>query len=168
MKNKIIYLFALLSLTSYALEVNIINLKTKENLGTIEITENKYGTIFTPKLKKLPPGLHGIHIHENGNINSITKNGKEVLGGAAGSHYDPYKTKKHGYSWDDSAHKGDLPALYVDKKGNATTAIFSPRLNLKEINGRSIIIHAHGDNHSDSPSPLGGGGSRLSGGLIPK
>jgi Cu-Zn family superoxide dismutase len=40
-------------------------------------------------------------------------------------------------------------------------------LKLEDIAGRSIVIHEGGDNYSDSPQPLGGGGARVACGVIP-
>ncbi|WP_108963824.1 superoxide dismutase family protein [Escherichia coli] len=36
----------------------------------------------------------------------------------------------------------------------------------KEIKGRSLMLHAGGDNHHDHPEPLGGGGARMACGII--
>jgi Cu/Zn superoxide dismutase len=35
-----------------------------------------------------------------------------------------------------------------------------------EIRGRSIMVHTGGDNYSDTPAPLGGGGARIACGVI--
>ena len=60
------------------------------------------------------------------------------------------------------AHLGDLPALTVLHDGTATNPVLAPRLKkLDEVRGHSIMIHAGGDNHSDHPAPLGGGGPRM-------
>lgn len=154
-------------LQSYSLEVPMKDLKSGKNLGIITIEETKYGIVLTPKLENLTPGLHGFHIHEKGDLSTITKDGKEVVGGGAGGHYDPDNTGKHGYPWTEDNHKGDLPALYVDSHGRAVNPVLAPRLTIKEIQGRSIMIHEHGDNHMDSPQPLGGGGPRMAAGIIP-
>ncbi len=66
------------------------------------------------------------------------------------------------------AHLGDLPALYVTHDGKATYPVLAPRLSeLKELDGRSLMLHAGGDNHDDHPEPLGGGGARIACGIIP-
>ena len=45
--------------------------------------------------------------------------------------------------------------------------VLAPRLKkLDEVRGHSIMIHAGGDNHSDHPAPLGGGGPRMACGVI--
>lgn len=167
MKVKLTGIFMLLSIISYSLEVEMVDLKTGKKIGTVEVNETKYGLEFKPKLKNLPLGLHGFHIHENGDIKPSEKDGKRILGGKAGGHYDPFNTKKHGLPWNDDVHKGDLPPLYVNSSGVAEQPVLAPRLKMEEIKGRSIMIHQHGDNHSDHPAPLGGGGSRIAAGIIP-
>lgn len=134
-------------------------------VGTVTITETPYGLVFTPKLKGLPHGLHGFHLHENGSCEPATKDGKVVPGGAAGGHYDPKKSGHHGYPWGDG-HLGDLPVLVVDTDGNAMEPVLAPRLKVEDLKGRALMIHAGGDNHSDDPKPLGGGGARIACGVI--
>jgi len=138
---------------------------TGASAGTVKITETKYGLVFTPSLAGLPPGLHGFHVHEVPNCGAGQKDGKAVAGLAAGGHYDPAGTKQHGLPWGDG-HLGDLPALYVDVSGVANNPVLAPRLKMKDVKGRSLMIHAGGDNHSDHPAPLGGGGGRLVCGVI--
>ena len=95
------------------------------------------------------------------------KDGKLTAGLAAGGHWDPKGAKQHGYPWQDDAHLGDLPALTVLHDGTATNPVLAPRLKkLDEVRGHSIMIHAGGDNHSDHPAPLGGGGPRMACGVI--
>jgi Cu-Zn family superoxide dismutase len=50
-------------------------------------------------------------------------------------------------------HKGDLPALTVDASGKSTKRVVAPHLKLTDAKGRSIMIHAGGDNYSDQPAP---------------
>ncbi|MGD6737835.1 superoxide dismutase [Cu-Zn] SodC [Photobacterium leiognathi subsp. mandapamensis] len=148
------------------LTVKMTDLQTGKPVGTIELSQNKYGVVFTPELADLTPGMHGFHIHQNGSCASSEKDGKVVLGGAAGGHYDPEHTNKHGFPWTDDNHKGDLPALFVSANGLATNPVLAPRLTLKELKGHAIMIHAGGDNHSDMPKALGGGGARMACGVI--
>ncbi len=67
-----------------------------------------------------------------------------------------------------TGHAGDLPALYVAADGTATNPVLAPRLNLSELKGRSLMIHAGGDNHADRPEKLGGGGARIACGVAPE
>lgn len=133
--------------------------------GQVTVGESKYGLVFTPDLHGLMPGLHGFHVHEKPSCAPGEKDGKPVAALAAGGHYDPEGTKRHGMPWGDG-HLGDLPALYVAPDGTATQPVLAPRLKLGDLPGRSLMIHAGGDNHADHPMPLGGGGARVVCGVI--
>lgn len=135
------------------------------SVGTVTVEETKYGLVFTPDLKDLPPGLHGFHVHENASCAPKQQDGKTTPAGAAGGHYDPEKSGKHGAPWSDG-HLGDLPALYVDSHGHGTQPVLAPRLKLKDLKGRSLMVHAGADNHADHPAPLGGGGARMACGVF--
>ncbi|MCD9541003.1 superoxide dismutase [Photobacterium carnosum] len=154
------------SVSAADLSVKMMDLNSGTMTGTILIEQTKYGVVFTPDLKGFPTGLHGFHVHTNPSCDSSEKMGKTVLGGAAGGHYDPIKTDQHGYSWTDNNHLGDLPPLYVNTKGDAEEPVLAPRLKLSDLKGRTLMIHAGGDNHSDHPQPLGGGGARMVCGVI--
>ena len=56
--------------------------------------------------------------------------------------------------------------LVVDRDGKATLPVLAPRLKVKDIRGRSLMVHVGGDNYSDQPAPLGGGGARIACGVI--
>lgn len=135
-------------------------------IGQVLVTQTPYGVVFTPELNGLPPGLHGVHVHENASCASKEKDGKKVPALAAGGHFDPKKSGQHGTPWG-TGHLGDLPALYVDPQGQATQPVLAPRLTLADLAGRSLMIHAGGDNHADHPAPLGGGGARVVCGVMP-
>ena len=134
------------------------------SIGTVSFQQTPKGLLITPALGKLSPGEHGFHIHENGSCEAAEKEGKMGAALAAGSHFNPEKVAHHGTPLD--GHLGDLPALTVNDKGFATTPVLAPRLKLTDIQGRAIMIHAGGDNYSDTPKPLGGGGERIACGVI--
>lgn len=136
------------------------------SVGNVMITETQYGIVLTPALAGLPPGLHGFHVHENATCAPKEKDGKKVPALAAGGHYDPKKTAQHGTPWGEG-HLGDLPALYVDAQGHASQPVLAPRLKLADLAGRSLMVHAGGDNHADHPAALGGGGARMVCGVMP-
>jgi len=54
----------------------------------------------------------------------------------------------------------------VASDGSASNAVLAPRLKLADAINRSLMVHAGGDNHSDHPAPLGGGGARLACGVF--
>lgn len=134
------------------------------DIGTVTATETRYGTLFQPKLTNLIPGLHGFHVHENPDCGSGKKDGKPEAGAAAGGHYDPKKTGKHAGPYGDG-HLGDLPALFVNDKAEATHPVLAPRIKLADLKGRALVIHEGGDNYSEQPK-LGGGGGRMACGVV--
>jgi Cu/Zn superoxide dismutase len=93
------------------------------------------------------------------------KDGVMVPALAAGGHFDPKETKQHGEPWGDG-HLGDLPPLTVATDGTSVSPVHAPRLRLSDVRHRSLMVHAGGDNHSDHPMPLGGGGARVACGVI--
>ncbi|OAI49159.1 superoxide dismutase [Gammaproteobacteria bacterium SCGC AG-212-F23] len=128
-------------------------------VGTIEITETPYGLLFTPHLHGLTPGIHGFHVHQNPSC--------EKSGMAAGGHLDPKHTDKHLGPYNDKGHLGDLPAIYVEADGSANVPVLAPRLkHVAAIQHHSLMLHAGGDNYSDAPQKLGGGGSRMVCGVV--
>lgn len=139
---------------------------TGKPIGNVTIAESKSGLVFTPNLSELPAGTHGYHVHEMGSCGTNEKDGKTVPAGAAGGHYDPTASKHHAGPMGDG-HLGDLPPLVVNAEGHAGTAVTAPHLTkLADVKGKALMIHAGGDNFSDTPKPLGGGGDRIACGVI--
>ncbi len=134
-------------------------------IGTINVRNTKYGILITPNLRGLTPGMHGFHVHENANCGAGEKDGEKIAGLAAGGHYDPKNTGVHEGPFG-AGHLGDLPALFVTAEGTATHSVLAPRLKLHDLEGRSLMIHAGGDNYSDQPKALGGGGARMACGIV--
>lgn len=157
--------------TAYAASEKVeLNLVTAQGIGasvgTVKITETDKGLEFAPDLKGLPPGEHGFHIHTNGTCQPAMKDGKESAAEAAGGHFDPQNTGKH-LGPEGNGHLGDLPALVVDNDGIATEPVTAPRIkSIDEIKNRALMVHIGGDNMSDHPKPLGGGGARYACGVI--
>lgn len=148
------------------IKVNLVNEQgIGKEIGTVMASDSKYGLILTPQLSDLAPGLHGFHVHEKPDCAHAMKEGKAVPALAAGGHYDPAATGKHEGPYG-NGHLGDLPALYVAADGKASLPVLAPRLKVADIKGRSIMIHAGGDNYSDTPAPLGGGGARAACGVV--
>ena len=136
-----------------------------KEIGTVTASDSKFGLILTPQLSELAPGLHGFHVHDKPDCAHAMKDGKAVPALAAGGHYDPANTGKHEGPFG-SGHLGDLPALYVAADGKATVPVLAPRLKVSDIRERAIMIHSGGDNYSDTPAPLGGGGPRVACGVV--
>jgi Cu-Zn family superoxide dismutase len=140
---------------------------TDTKIGAIKVESTEYGTLFTPNLSGLPPGLHGFHVHATGNCGPMEKDGHMVAGMAAGGHFDPGQTNAHKGPYGDG-HLGDLPALYVDAAGMAVHPVLAPRIKLTDLQGHALMIHEGGDNYADAPKALGGGGARVACGVVGK
>lgn len=169
MKKLAAFLLSISAMTAYADIVVPMNLVDDKSIGAsagqVTVSETKYGLVFTPAMQGLVPGLHGFHLHQNPSCEPREKDGKMTAGQAAGDHYDPSGTHRHGTPWG-NGHLGDLPPLYVDAKGSASQPVLAPRLKMGDLRGRSLMVHAGGDNHADHPAPLGGGGGRVACGVI--
>jgi Cu-Zn family superoxide dismutase len=149
-----------------SVQMNLVDEKgVGQVVGSVDISESPYGVVFSPALTGMPQGVHGFHVHENASCAPKEKDGKMVPALAAGGHYDPAGSKRHGPPWGDG-HLGDLPALVVDAGGNASNPVLAPRLKMADLKGRSLMVHVGGDNHADHPAPLGGGGARMACGVI--
>ncbi len=147
-------------------KVNLVNEQgIGKEIGTITASDSKFGLILTPQLSDLTPGLHGFHVHDKPDCSHAMKDGKQIPALAAGGHYDPLGTGKHEGPYG-NGHLGDLPALYVATEGRATLPVLAPRLKMADIKGKSLMIHVGGDNYSDTPTPLGGGGARVACGVV--
>ncbi len=149
-----VQVFAASSLT---VKVHSLTSAKPKAIGSVVLTDTSAGLLITPHLRDLPPGVHGFHVH--------TSPSCADHGMAAGGHLDPNHSGKHLGPYNSKGHLGDLPVLIVDKDGTATLPILAPRLKVSEVIGHSLMIHAGGDNYSDHPEALGGGGARIACGV---
>ncbi|KAB7496026.1 Superoxide dismutase [Cu-Zn] [Armadillidium nasatum] len=96
----------------------------------------------------LSPGLHGFHIHENGDLGDSCKN--------AGGHFNPYQMN-HGGPDSAERHVGDLGNIEAEENGVATIQIFDTQPSLDPsstayIGDRAFVVH-------DGVDDLGQGGN---------
>src|SRR3984893_14640015 len=137
-----------------------------EALAVQTVSDGPGGAVVTTVLRGLPPGPHGFHIHENGSCQPTTANGQPVPAGGAGGHLDPQHTGKH-EGPEESRHPGGLPFLQGAGEGSATQTLTAPHIkDVSALRGKSVVVHVGGDNYSDQPQPLGGGGARIGCGVI--
>ncbi|MEN8236542.1 MAG: superoxide dismutase [Cu-Zn] SodC [Pseudomonadota bacterium] len=136
------------------------------HLGYVLAKDSENGLELKTHLTGLPPGPHGFHLHEHPSCAAKKKGkaGKMFPGLAAGGHYDPEETASH-QGPEGLGHLGDLPVLNVNEQGEATETLIAPRLKLSDLPGHALMIHEKGDNYSDTPEKLGGGGSRIACGV---
>lgn len=152
------------------IKMNLLDVKKDKAIGEVIAVETPYGVAFYPNLTfdAANTGNHGFHVHANADCGS-SKEDKAAgkLGMKAGGHWDPANTKMHSYPWMDNGHKGDLPALYINKEGMAKNPVLAPKIKtLAELKGHALMVHVGGDNHHDHPAALGGGGARMACGVI--
>lgn len=143
--------------------------------GTIrfEQVHGKGYTTITGFIYGLEPGLHGFHIHTEGEkvlSKQYTSKGNccDLLGG----HYNPFH-RDHGYPIDEERHVGDLGNVLADRKGVAEIRLKDPLIKLNgvySVIGRSLIVHANTDDGGEGDTPeskiTGNSGPRLACAII--
>jgi len=116
-------------------------------------------TIIKGIVKGLTPGKHGFHIHEFGDLS----NGCE----SAGAHYNPDGVE-HGSL--EQGHVGDLGNITADKQGIARFQLKAHRVELSDIVGRAIVVHADEDDlgkgGDEESLKTGNAGKRVGCGVI--
>ncbi len=118
------------------------------------------GVIVKIEINGATPGLHGIHIHENGNCSAPNAM-------SAGAHFNP-EGKKHGLPPSEERHLGDLGNISIGNSGKGTLQIMVPNANLKPNDkmsfiGKAIVLHV---NRDDGKDPDGHAGRRIGCGVI--
>jgi Cu-Zn family superoxide dismutase len=174
MKQTLVYSVGLILISSLAAQAKTATVTMNKiddsgvgaSIGVLQLEDTKKGLLITPSLNGLPPGQHGFHVHGKADCGPAEDKGKQTAGMAATGHLDPKNTGKHLGPESTEGHSGDLPVLTVDDKGLAQTAVVAPHLKVDDVVGHSVMIHAGGDNYSDLPKPLGGGGARIACGTL--
>lgn len=175
LKAKILLLSTLLSTTLFAQDEKIIEIHALnqnestqgigEAIGSVTLKDTPEGLALMVRVKNIPAGDHGFHVHENPSCAYQIKEGKIVPGALAGGHYDPAQTNVHAGP-DHKGHLGDLQKLVANQDGIIEQQVIASGLKIADIMNRALIIHEKGDNYSDQPLPLGGGGARIACGVI--
>ena len=127
--------------------------------GRVEFFQTPKGVLVAARIHGLPdvPGkcgqnIFGFHIHAG---DSCT-----------GTDADPFADSKSHYNPNDCphpSHAGDLPPLF-GVKGEALMIFLTGRFTVKEIIGKTIIIHADPDDFTTQPS--GNAGQKIACGVI--
>ena len=116
-------------------------------------------TIIKGIVKGLTPGKHGFHIHEFGDLSKGCE--------SAGAHYNPDGVE-HGSL--EQGHVGDLGNIIADKSGTARFQIKAERVELSDVVGRAIVIHADEDDlgkgGDEESLKTGNAGERVGCGVI--
>lgn len=129
--------------------------------GKANFYQTKDGVLLSVEVMGLPTGddhctggVFGFHIHEG---ESCTGNAEDPFADAKG-HFNPHGCR-HPH------HAGDLPPLF-EAQGRAFLVFLTGRFAVKEIIGKTIIIHASPDDFTTQPA--GNAGKKMACGKIKK
>jgi len=119
--------------------------------GKVSFRGHGDGLSAVVKVRGLSPGQHGMHIH------SVGKCSGDGFADAAG-HWNP-DGKQHGLANPMGSHRGDLPDIAVDARGNgqARFKLTADAAGLLDGDGAALVIHAKPDDGMTDPSGNSGG-----------
>ena len=127
--------------------------------GIVTFKETKNGVLVTARINNLPQSkdkckgrFFGFHIHEG---TSCTGNMEDEFANSK-THYNPTNCP-HPY------HVGDLSPL-IENNGYAYMSVLINKFKIKDIIGKTIIIHDMPDDFSTQPS--GNSGKKIACGII--
>lgn len=131
-----------------------------EVAGHAELRETAEGVEVSIEVRGLSPGLHGFHIHTTGVCapGPDAATGQTVAFGAAGGHFDPGHSQRHGQpgSPPNMAHAGELPNLSVGADGRGTLRYVNRHVSLSNpatsVVGRSLVVHERPDDYTSNPA----------------
>jgi Cu-Zn family superoxide dismutase len=122
-------------------------------VGNVWFTDTAQGVRVDVQISGLPPnasGFYGLHVHTVGDCSG--QDFSEAKG-----HYNPAGAQH-------PLHAGDLPVLIATNTGDAWLSFVTTRFSIKDIIGRSVIIHADRDDFTSQPA--GDSGRRIGCGVI--
>ncbi len=127
--------------------------------GWVTFYPTEFGCLVAAEIQGLPHteghcqgNFFGFHIHTGG---SCTGTEQDPFADT-GPHYNPDQCPH-------PQHPGDMPNL-MEYDGRAWMAVLNGRLDLEEVIGRTVIIHAGPDDYS--AAPFGNAGHRMACGII--
>lgn len=128
-------------------------------VGTATFMPMNGGVHVEATVAGLEPGLHGFHVHENGDCSAPDAS-------SAGGHFSP-EDSPHGGPDDQERHVGDLGNLEAGEDSTAEYSRVDSMLTMSGANsiiGRALVVHAGEDDLTSQPS--GDSGDRLACGVI--
>lgn len=133
-----------------------------QTVGVATLTDTPNGVLIQADLSNLPPGSHGMHVHEAGACTPTFD--------AAGGHFNP-GNRAHGALVPAGMHAGDLPNIRVPESGRVQVEVLEPGVTLDsgpnrllDTDGAALVVHSSADDYSSQPA--GNAGSRIACGVI--
>lgn len=128
--------------------------------GTVRFVQLADGSVrVSVALTGVPAGVHGFHVHENGDCGDN--------GNAAGGHFNPSATP-HGAPHDATRHAGDFGNVTSTDGGRVdhefTTNSITVESGTNSVVGRAVILHANPDDLTTQPT--GNAGGRIACGVV--
>jgi Cu-Zn family superoxide dismutase len=135
----------------------------KQPVGEAVLRQTPNGVLISVKLRDMPPGEHGFHIHETGKCEPPFE--------SAGGHFNPTR-KEHGFENVKGAHAGDLPNVVVPAGGALEMEVLAHEVTLEagktssllDGDGAALIVHSGPDDYRTNPA--GDSGARIACGVI--
>jgi Cu-Zn family superoxide dismutase len=129
-------------------------------VGTVSVLETKAGGLLVLKLRAIPPGVHGLHVHTLGVC-------EPPVFASAGPHYNP-GNRQHGFKNPRGPHAGDLPNVTAGADSAVDTTIGVAGDLVRAIGtgagARALVLHASADDLMTDPS--GNSGDRIACGVL--
>ncbi len=106
------------------------------------------------ELRKLPPGVHAVHLHEVGDCTAPDAS-------SAGSHWNPTRAE-HGKWGAVPFHLGDIGNVSAASDGSAAFAMTTDQWRVgdgstRDVVGRSVVVHEKADDFKTQPTGAAGG-----------
>ena len=136
-----------------------VRTSTGQDAGWLKMRKDGNDVEISGKLKGLPEGEHGMHIHQVGKCEAPDFK-------SAGDHYNP-AMKQHGKDNPNGWHAGDLGNIKVGSDGESSVDMKAKNVELwagDSAMGKSLVVHAQKDDMKSDPS--GNSGDRIACGII--
>ena len=127
--------------------------------GTVRFYQTSAGVIVLAEINGLPHSdppcqerIFGFHIHEGASC--------------TGNRDDPFADTMSHYNPDGCGHPhhaGDLPPLFGNN-GFALSLFLTNRFSVREVVGKTVVIHDHADDFTTQPS--GSSGAKIACGVV--
>ncbi|XP_038072125.1 copper chaperone for superoxide dismutase-like [Patiria miniata] len=108
----------------------------------VQLAENR--CIIEGTVDGLTPGVHGLNVHEYGDISDGCN--------SCGMHFNPTNSR-HGGPEDEERHDGDLGNVIAGEDGRARFRMENDRIKVWDVIGRCMVIHSGEDDLGQGGKP---------------